>query len=260
MKISNSGNIPIFVITPTYYRPVQKAELTRLKHTFKLVPHIHWIVVEDASQFTVLVTKLLKNSGLSYTHLVQPTPASKKLKNKEGKWIKARGVLQRNRGLKWIRENLYLGQEGVIYFADDDNTYSLELFEEIRRTKKVSIWPVGLVGGLYVEKPIVKNGKVVGFNAAWRPERKFPIDMAGFAVSLKHLLSKPEAKFSYSSEGGFQETDFLSLLTTREELEPLAANCSKVLVWHTRSENPTLIQEKQLKRKGLKPSNYGMEE
>lgn len=49
----------------------------------------------------------------------------------EGKWIKARGVLQRNRGLKWIRENLYLGQEGVIYFADDDNTYSLELFEEV---------------------------------------------------------------------------------------------------------------------------------
>lgn len=34
----------------------------------------------------------------------------------------------------------------------------------------------------------------------------------------------------------------------------------QVLVWHTRSENPTLIQEKQLKRKGLKPSNYGMEE
>lgn len=98
----------------------------------------------------------------------------------------------------------------------------------MRKTKKVSIWPVGLVGGLYVEKPLVKKGKVVGFNAAWRPERKFPIDMAGFAISLKHFLSKPEAKFSYSSEGGFQETDFLSLLTTREELEPMAANCTKV--------------------------------
>ena len=99
----------------------------------------------------------------------------------------------------------------------------------MRQTKKVSIWPVGLVGGLYVEKPLVREGKVVGFNAAWRPERKFPVDMAGFAVSLKHFLSKPDAKFSYSSEGGFQESDFLSLLITREELEPMASNCSKVI-------------------------------
>lgn len=98
----------------------------------------------------------------------------------------------------------------------------------MRETKKVSIWPVGLVGGLYVEKPIVENGKVVGFNSAWRPERPFPIDMAGFAISLKHFLSKPDAIFSYKSEAGFQETDFLSLLTTREELEPMAANCTKV--------------------------------
>lgn len=98
----------------------------------------------------------------------------------------------------------------------------------MRDTKKVSIWPVGLVGGLFVEKPIVEDGKVVGFNSAWRPERRFPIDMAGFAVSLKHFLSKPDAKFSLKSEGGFQETDFLSLLTTREELEPKAANCTKV--------------------------------
>lgn len=98
----------------------------------------------------------------------------------------------------------------------------------MRRTKKVSVWPVGLVGGLLVEKPMVERGKVVGFNAGWRPERKFPIDMAGFAVSLKHLLSKPEAKFSFSSQGGFQESDFLSLLVSLDELEPMANNCTKV--------------------------------
>ena len=34
--------------------------------------------------------------------------------------------------------------EGVIYFADDDNTYSLDIFEEMRSTKTVSVWPVGI--------------------------------------------------------------------------------------------------------------------
>ena len=44
--------------------------------------------------------------------------------------------MQRNEGLTWIRENVHAGGVGgVVYFADDDNTYSLELFEEMRYTK-----------------------------------------------------------------------------------------------------------------------------
>lgn len=62
----------------------------------------------------------------------------------------------------------------------------------MRYTKEVSVWPVGLVGGLMVEKPILNQttGKVTGWNSAWRPDRPFPIDMAGFAVNLQHLLKK----------------------------------------------------------------------
>ena len=45
----NDQSMPIiFVITPTYARPVQKAELTRLCNTFLIVPNLHWILVEDA--------------------------------------------------------------------------------------------------------------------------------------------------------------------------------------------------------------------
>lgn len=54
-------------------------------------------------------------------------------------------------------------------------------------------------------EPIVKNGKVIGFNSMWKPgkkcslqitkdikllnltERPFPIDMAGFAISFDLL-------------------------------------------------------------------------
>ena len=54
---------------------------------------------------------------------------------------------------------------GVIYFGDDDNTYDLKLFEEIRFTKKVSMFPVGLLGPQGLSSPIVKHSKVIGQGA-----------------------------------------------------------------------------------------------
>lgn len=44
-------------------------------------------------------------------------------------WLKPRGVHQRNAGLNWIRKQP--SNTGVVYFADDDNTYDLQLFEEV---------------------------------------------------------------------------------------------------------------------------------
>lgn len=61
------------------YRLVQKAELTRLSHTFLHVPQLHWIVVEDSPHKTPLVTDFLKKSGLTYTHLHMPTAKDRKL-------------------------------------------------------------------------------------------------------------------------------------------------------------------------------------
>lgn len=51
-------------------------------------------------------------------------------------WLKPRGVEQRNEGLRWLREDRRAqpggdNQQGVVYFADDDNTYSLQIFEEV---------------------------------------------------------------------------------------------------------------------------------
>lgn len=62
--------------------------------------------------------------------------------------------------------------------------------------------------------------------------------MAGFAIHLDLILSKPEATFSYKMEKGYQESEFLSYFIKMEELEPLAENCTKVYVWHTRTEQP----------------------
>lgn len=126
---------------------------------------------------------------------------------------------QRNLALQWIRRRIKREPgHAIVYFMDDDNTYSVELFEEMIKIKpgKVGVWPVGLVGALAVEKPIVKDGKVVGFNSMWRPERPFPLDMAGFAISCDALEKNPEASFSYDVQKGYQESEILRHLTTRE--------------------------------------------
>lgn len=260
-KGSRQASLPtIYVITPTYARLVQKAELTRLSHTFLHVPRLHWIVVEDSPSPTQLVSSFLAVSGLTYTHLHMLTPKDRKLQEGDPHWLKPRGAEQRNDGLRWLREKAAAdGGKGldsaldnaVVYFADDDNTYGLQLFEEMRYTKKVSVWPVGLVGAMKFERPVVENGKVVRFHTGWRPNRPFPVDMAGFAVSLKLVLANPEACFDGNAEMGFLESSFLEKLVTMEELEPKSDMCTKVLVWHTRTEKPKMKREEALLKQGL---------
>lgn len=57
-------------------------------------------------------------------NIVAPMPEV--YKNRKG--AKPRGVSNRNRGLEWLRAN---ATTGVFYFADDDNTYDLKIFEEV---------------------------------------------------------------------------------------------------------------------------------
>lgn len=117
----------IYAITPTYSRPVQKAELTRLANTFRQVAQLHWILVEDAAARSELVSRFLARAGLPSTHLHVPTPRRYKRPGLP------RATEQRNAGLAWLRQRHQhqRGQSGVLFFADDDNTYSLELFQEV---------------------------------------------------------------------------------------------------------------------------------
>lgn len=61
---------PLYIITPTYRRPEQLAEITRLSHTLMLVSNLHWLVIEDALEQTQQVTEYLKKTGLSFDHLI----------------------------------------------------------------------------------------------------------------------------------------------------------------------------------------------
>lgn len=235
----NQSALPvIYAITPTYTRPVQKAELTRLAHAFRQVPRFHWIVVEDSTTRTDLVARFLARCGVPYTHLHVFTPRRFKRAGMP------RATEQRNVALAWLRQHRSRRDTGVVFFADDDNTYSLELFEEMRSTRGVSVWPVGFVGGRAYERPLVSGGKVVGWYTGWRPDRPFATDMAGFAVNLQVILANPRAQFKRrGSQPGMQESDFLKQITKVTELEPKANNCTRVLVWHTRTEKPHLANE-----------------
>lgn len=73
--------------------------------------------------------------GLHHSHLNVPTPKSMQLGQGEARWHKHRGVEQRNLGLSYALEHAHEflpdANNAVIYLMDDDNTYSLELFDEV---------------------------------------------------------------------------------------------------------------------------------
>ncbi|XP_076314527.1 galactosylgalactosylxylosylprotein 3-beta-glucuronosyltransferase 3-like [Tachypleus tridentatus] len=229
----------IFVITPTYNRPVQQPELIRLSQTLKLVSNIHWIVVEDAPKPTERLRHLLTRTGIAYTQLA----TGDKQVECSGTGRPGRGITNRKVALKWLRENT---KEGVVFFADDDNAYDLRLFDEIRWTKKVSVWPVGFASRTYaIGSPIVQNGIVTGFHDGFKGNkdraRKFAVDMAGFAVSIPFLFRRPNA--TMGCDEGYLEDQFLqSLEVSIDELEPKAENCVQVLAWHLKSGKTEIPQ------------------
>lgn len=59
----------MYIITPTYRRPEQIAEITRLGYTLKHVTNLFWLVIEDATAPTASVTKQLNRIGVPFAHL-----------------------------------------------------------------------------------------------------------------------------------------------------------------------------------------------
>lgn len=80
------------------------------------------------------------------------------------------------------------------------------------------------------------QGRIIGFFEAWPAKRMWPVDMAGFAINLEVLAQNPNATMPYKA--GYEEDEFLKNIDLRlEQIEPLANNCTEVLVWHTQTKN-----------------------
>ena len=226
LNVTSSSRRTVYIITPTYTRASQQPDLTRFAQTLMNVDNIHWIVVEDSSQPTPFVTSLLARLSFPHTHLTAE-------KSRAEEEVKTRGCTQRNAGLNWILNNVK--DDGVLYFADDDNAYDVRLFDELRQTTRVGLVPVGYFSNTGLSSPVVKNGKVVDLLDAWPAGRKWPVDMASLSVNILYWISRGspllEPKESHTIETQFLEDMKLTL----DDVEPLANNGTVFLVWHTRT-------------------------
>eukprot|EP00250_Pteridium_aquilinum_P011468 c20091_g1_i1 orf=606-1922(-) len=234
----------LIVVTPTYNRPLQALYLTRLSHTLKLVPPpLLWLVVEMPTQ-SIETATILRKTGVMYRHLV----CKKNMTD-----VKDRGVHQRNAALAHIEQHQL---DGIVYFADDDNVYSLELFEQMRLIKRFGTWPVAMLTAskskAILEGPVCDGHTVVGWHTNEKSKRlrRFHVDMCGFAFNSTILWDpqrwrrptvEPIRQLDNIKEG-FQETTFIEQLVEDEsQMEGLPSGCSKVMVWHLHFEAPELV-------------------
>ncbi|KAK6109695.1 Glycosyltransferase 43 family protein [Brugia pahangi] len=240
LKASLKASVPpsffsqIIVITPTYRRSTRLADMTRMANTLSHIKNLYWIVIEDGNNKVKAVEKLLNRTTLPYIYLPAKTPPG----------YPRRGWYQRTMALQYLRNNSNLisdkSTKSVVYFADDDNSYDIRLFNDyIRNVQKVGIWAVGFAGGALVESPDVVNGTVVGWNVVWHKKRKFATDMAGFAVALDVVLNSTAVFGKSCNRGlGAPETCFLEDLGLQtHDLEPFGFDEEEreILVWHTKT-------------------------
>lgn len=206
--------VPINIITPTHSRPGRLEYMTRMCETLKKLPAIRWIVIEDGEETNRAIQRLLAIQRINHVYLAVGPSQDK-------------GNTPRNLGIHYLRAKKL---DGVVYFADDDNAYDRRLFAEIRKTRRVSVFPVGHLGPNGIERPVVRGGKITEWDAGWL-ERKFPVDMAGFAIHSRLFHQKPDTVWFYNVDGG--ETELMEMfIDSQAELETLCQDCKNCYVWH----------------------------
>ncbi|XP_018432934.1 probable beta-1,4-xylosyltransferase IRX9H [Raphanus sativus] len=225
----------VIVVTPTYNRAMQAYYLNRVAQTLRLVePPVLWIVVEgNAASFET--SEILRKTGVMYRHLVCKRNMTS---------FKDRGVHQRNTALEHIELHKL---DGIVYFADDDNVYSLDLFRSLREIRRFGTWPVAMLAPsknkAILEGPVCNGSQVIGWhtNEKSKRVRRFHVDMSGFAFNStilwdpkrwKRPFSHPTRQLDTVKEG-FQETTFIEQVVADEsDMEGVPPACSRILNWH----------------------------
>lgn len=213
-----------------------------------LVKNLHWILVEDSVGKTEFISNNLQAYPGNYTHLSQKTFTKKNL----------RGIDQRNAGLKWILDNNIT--DGVFYFADDDNTYDRRLFEEIRSITKIGMFPVGGFPRMGVSTPVVKHGRVIGITDPFPERRRWPLDMAVFAINIRFWRNRGAKLFDpVATPVGHQETSFLEGMNLDySDIEAKAHNATVIYAWHTRTEKNELTTKYLSKNRYFRIDNTNL--
>ncbi|KAI3465184.1 hypothetical protein Pfo_021847 [Paulownia fortunei] len=237
----------LILVTPTYNRAMQAFYLNRLGQVLRLVrPPVLWIVVE-MNVASMETAEILRNMGIMYRHLVC-------MKNSTD--ARDRGVHQRNTAIEHIERHRL---DGIVYFADDDNIYSLELFESIREISHFGTWPVGMLAQsknkAILEGPVCNGSRVIGWHTNEKSKRlrRFHVDMSGFAFNSTILWdpkrwhrpnSGPIRQLDTMKEG-FQETTFIEQIVEDEsQMEGNPLGCYRIMNWHLHLEVYELVYPK----------------
>lgn len=213
----------IILITPTHLRKERMGYLKELSGIFSQVENLLWLVCEDGIRKHDNVEELLQRSGIDYKYFnYGPT----------NNW----GECQRDFLCEYVfRHDI----NGVCYFADDDNWWDIKIFDEIRKTKRVGVFPVGNRGPSNIETPIIVNGKVSSWDAHLLT-RKYPLDMGGFSFHSNMLTNISNKRFFPLAGNGWGETRFLeSIISDKRELEPLCNYCTDCYVFWGGLKNST---------------------
>ncbi|XP_066309393.1 probable beta-1,4-xylosyltransferase IRX9L [Miscanthus floridulus] len=233
----------LIIVTTTSVRPHQAYYLNRLAHVLKNVPPpLLWIVAEWPYQSRE-TAEILRSSGVMYRHLIC---------NRNSTNIRKIIVCQKNNAIFHIKKHRL---DGIVHFADEERVYSVHLFEDMRKIRRFGTWPVAThVGARYkvvLEGPVCRGNQVTGWHTNQRRgvPRRFPIGFSGFAFNST-ILWDPQRWNSPTLEsiilhsggrGGLQESRFIEKLVEDEtQMEGLADNCTRVMVWNFDLEPPQL--------------------
>nr|XP_027190170.1 probable beta-1,4-xylosyltransferase IRX9H isoform X2 [Cicer arietinum] len=169
----------LIIVTPTYNRLFQAYYLHRLSQTLKLAaPPLLWIVVETNSQ-SEETADILRSSGIMYRHLICKMNLTNNTSHRRN--------LMRNAAIAHIETHRL---DGIVYFADDDNVYSVELFQQMREIRRFGTWtvarPSGDKSGIILQGPICNGSQVIGWhinNESDVKPKRFHAEMPGFAFN-----------------------------------------------------------------------------
>lgn len=229
----------LIIVTPTETRPFQAYYLNRLAYALELVPSpLLWIVVEMNSQ-SVETADILRRTGVMYRHLVC---------SKNSTDVKEKNVHLRNVALSHI-ETHHL--DGIVYFADEYNIYSADVFEQMRQISRIGTWIVARLAEnnrkVILQGPICNGSQVIGWHTEGMTKRlqRFYAEISGFAFNSTilwdtkrwHRPTLEPIRQSDTAKASSQVSTFIEQMVEDEsQMEGLPMNCSRIMVWQFNME------------------------
>lgn len=234
----------LVVVTPTRARAAQAYYLSRLGHTLRLVhPPLLWLVVE-AGNPTPEAAAALRGTTVMHRYVgccdnLNASASDDALRFRPHQMNAALELLENHR------------IDAIVYFADEEGVYSLDLFKRLRQVRRFGTWPVPVISenrkdgvGVVLEGPVCKQNQVVGWHTSEHASklRRFHVAMSGFAFNstmlwdprLRSHLAWNSIRHPDTAKQGFQATTTFveQLVEDESQMEGIPADCSQIMNWH----------------------------